>query len=356
MHGLTRTLFLALTMARCTAFMTLVHHPLPRHSLLHVNRFTEPIKPPTNPIRGLTDLGAAFWEFGRPHVLIGTGVGVVSTFRFADPMTPLPSQLASMLWASFLCSLINVYITGTNQIHDVPIDVINKPDLMIPSGRLRLSRARRFIKTALWGALILGGLPLPWNSRPLFILLFLSAGLGHLYSTPPFRFKRNPYLALLCIVLVRGILQPSLVYMHALGRARGLLRPDLVRLSGTMVYFSLLAVVIAVMKDVPDSIGDLAHGIGTFSLHYGSKRVMCFANWVHRILSLMAGMVFLLLTHQNLRLLRPWRVLLQTLIGWGFLREASLTPYHSRDAQKSYQRLWRFFYISYLILPLLAVF
>jgi len=44
--------------------------------------------------------------------------------------------------------LMNLYITGLNQITDVEIDKVNKPDLVIPAGDLRLRDASFIVVVA----------------------------------------------------------------------------------------------------------------------------------------------------------------------------------------------------------------
>ncbi len=96
--------------------------------------------------------------------------------------------------------LTNVYITGLNQLVDVDIDKINKPYLPIASGDLSHRSATGIVLGSLLGALYLTKESL----IPLRLTIILSSIVGTLYSLPPFRLKRFPLFAALCILLVRG--------------------------------------------------------------------------------------------------------------------------------------------------------
>jgi hypothetical protein len=98
---------------------------------------------------------------------------------------------------------MNVYITGLNQLLDIEIDRINKPDLPLASGELSPFAGSLLVAGALVLSLGLGWWH-PWlSTNALRITLLGSAVLGTLYSAPPFRLKRFPLLASACIITVR---------------------------------------------------------------------------------------------------------------------------------------------------------
>ncbi|CAN0387979.1 unnamed protein product, partial [Ectocarpus sp. 13 AM-2016] len=55
--------------------------------------------------------------------------------------------------------LINVFITGLNQITDVEIDKVNKPYLPIPAGNLTSRAAKLTVMLCLLGGAVLGLAP-----------------------------------------------------------------------------------------------------------------------------------------------------------------------------------------------------
>lgn len=147
------------------------------------------------------------WRFTRPHTFIGTALCVPTLHMYAAPAgAPLLTTrvLASILWALLPSGLINVYITGLNQVTDVEIDKINKPYLPIAAGQLSPFLATAVVLLSLVAGLGLGFLPSAYGSRALVFVLLASAFLGTSYSLPPLRLKRFPILAALCIIAVRG--------------------------------------------------------------------------------------------------------------------------------------------------------
>lgn len=144
------------------------------------------------------------WDFTRPHTILGSGISVLSLYAFAVP----PSKWFSFtFWKSISVSLfpallMNIYITGLNQVTDVEIDRVNKPYLPIAAGKLSLNSGIAIILTCLFGSLFLGRS----SDWPLQMTLIGSGILGTIYSLPPFRLKRYPFMAALCILGVRGAL------------------------------------------------------------------------------------------------------------------------------------------------------
>ena len=144
------------------------------------------------------------WDFSRPHTLIGTFLSIVTLFAFATPPSLWFTQkfASSLFFSLFLALLMNVYITGLNQITDVEIDKINKPYLPIASGQLSKQTAIFIVLSSLLASLSIGY----FGEFPLRMTLLGSAVLGTVYSLPPFRVKRFPFFAALCILVVRGSL------------------------------------------------------------------------------------------------------------------------------------------------------
>ena len=96
----------------------------------------------------------------------------------------------------------------------------------------------------------------------------VAAGLavGALYSLPPFRLKRFPVAASLCITGVRSLVVNLGVYWHFAGD----IAPPVWALCLFVLPFSFA---IAVLKDVPDLEGDRQFSIRTFTVRLGAERV-----------------------------------------------------------------------------------
>jgi len=112
------------------------------------------------------------WEFSRPHTIIGSVLSIVSLHLFAATapgaaVINISALGVALAWALVCGVLINIYVTGLNQIFDVEIDKINKPYLPIAAGHLSIPAAW----AVCLGSLLLGTLPsiiaYPFDKAPL---------------------------------------------------------------------------------------------------------------------------------------------------------------------------------------------
>ncbi len=139
--------------------------------------------------------------------MLGSAVCIPALTLYASPAGAAPSLLLllGVLYALPAALLMNVYITGLNQLLDIEIDRVNKPDLPLASGELSPLAGSLLVAGALCLSLVLGwGHPL-LSTRALRCTLLGSAVLGTLYSAPPVRLKRFPLLASGCIITVRCV-------------------------------------------------------------------------------------------------------------------------------------------------------
>jgi homogentisate phytyltransferase/homogentisate geranylgeranyltransferase len=146
------------------------------------------------------------WEFTRPHTIIGSILSIVSLHLFAASapglsVLNLSALGTALLWALVSGALVNLYVTGLNQLFDVEIDKVNKPYLPIAAGELSERRGWVLVLSAL----LLGTIPIalwyPYDPAPLLATTLGSALLGTAYSAPPVRLKRFPLLAAFCIIV-----------------------------------------------------------------------------------------------------------------------------------------------------------
>ena len=289
------------------------------------------------------------WDFSRPHTFIGTALCIPALHLFAVPGSTLFSlhTLRSIFYALLPSGLINIYITGLNQITDVDIDKINKPYLPIAANRLSKRNAIFVVLSCLFLALGFVYGPLSssvYITNALQGTIILSTILGTIYSLPPFRLKRFPLLAAFCILAVRGSIVNIGFYLHALvttiaantaqssiginelfvspttsttiSTAASLTTRSLPDLSTSTVssalaanlfnpisilkliirdpkcryvsfFYAVFGTVIALMKDVPDIKGDLQNNVRSYSVRKGASRIFKMAN------NLMASLFFL---------------------------------------------------------------
>jgi homogentisate phytyltransferase/homogentisate geranylgeranyltransferase len=276
-----------------------------------------------------------------------------------------PQSLASMAYAMVPALLMNLYITGLNQVTDVEIDKINKPNLPIAAGDLSMKGGIITILIALLSSLGMGFAHPFYGTQGLNVALWVSGILGTLYSLEPFRLKRFPLLAAFCIVSVRGAVINAGFFAHASAASFGnvgsvwqcLTRDPRCILSS--LYFAVFGIVIALMKDVPDVKGDAISNVRTFPVRLGQQRVF---SGMHRLLStLFVGVGASFLRGALLSPAAPLSVqvgrgivgMAAILAGWSVQKEAApVDPKDSKQVYNFYMHLWKLFYLSYLVLPL----
>lgn len=306
------------------------------------------------------------WRFTRPHTLIGSALAIPALHCLAAPslsqMISLP--VAASLVASMVPSLLmNLYITGLNQITDVEIDRINKPNLPIAAGILSRRAALVVVVVSLVASLTMGPMLYPQLSTAgLSFALWGSAILGTLYSLEPFRLKRFPLLAAFCIVAVRGTVINAGFFAHATAAAFGgassihhaLADPKCLLSSA---FFCVFGMVIALMKDVPDVIGDRKSNVRTLSVRLGQKRIFHAARQLLTGLFVGVGIGF---AQGALRAPSTALTLGRTIMagaglaaGWSVRQESQpVDPENPAQVYNFYMHLWKLFYLSYLVLPL----
>jgi homogentisate phytyltransferase/homogentisate geranylgeranyltransferase len=264
---------------------------------------------------------------------------------------------------------MNVYVTGLNQITDIDIDKVNKPYLPLPAGYLSRRHATWIVLSSLVTSLAVGVVV---GTQGLNIALWGSALLGTIYSVQPFRLKRFPALAAFCIIAVRGAIINASFFAHAQQAIMSSAAATIA--SGNTVvtvwqclttypacalsslFFGVFGLVIALMKDVPDVVGDRIANIKTFSVRIGQAQV--FAG-MRRLLSLLFWGVGVTFVKQAIRaptlVLTACRLLTGTAAiwaGWSVKRHARhINPEDSEQVYNYYMHLWKLFYISYLFLP-----
>ncbi|GKY99892.1 hypoxanthine-guanine phosphoribosyltransferase [Mayamaea pseudoterrestris] len=297
------------------------------------------------------------WRFTRPHTLIGSALAIPALHLLAAPSLSVLAQ--SSFWSSTLFCvvpslLMNLYITGLNQITDVEIDKINKPNLPIAAGILSKKDATIIVITSLIASLSMG--MLPGSSQGLRVALWGSAILGTMYSLPPFRLKRFPLWAAFCIVAVRGTIINASFYAHAkqLGVMACLKQDPACLLSS--LFYCVFGVVIALMKDVPDVAGDVRSNVRTFSVRLGQKRIFQVGkNILIGLFGAFAGGFVRGAVNAPTTALTVCRSIMGASCVAAMVSvqgaARNVDPMDSKQVYKYYMHLWKWFYLSYLSLP-----
>lgn len=307
------------------------------------------------------------WRFARPHTIVGSALAIPALHLLAAPSWRAACTVrtaASVAYALLPALLMNLYITGLNQITDVAIDKINKPDLPLAAGVLRRRDAVLTCVLALAGALWLGAAHPVYSTRGLRVALWGSGILGTLYSLEPFRLKRHPLLAAFCIVAVRGTIINASFFAHAKAAAFGVPTATVMgcvlsdpRCLFSTVFFGVFGVVIALMKDVPDVLGDKVSNVRTFSVRVGPQRIFHASRRLLTGLFVSCGAGFLRLAATaatpQLVACRAITALCSLAAAVSVRNEsATVDPESPSQVYKYYMHLWKIFYLSYLVLPL----
>ena len=330
------------------------------------------INTPTNLVSNFNKNFSAFWQFSRPHTVIGTSLSVLALFfislaemggdRFNFPLglyqylKPNLTLYTTQLLATWLACLAgNIYIVGLNQLEDIEIDKINKPQLPLASGAFSLQVGQGIV--AISGVLSL--LIAAVSGKFLFLMVAISLIIGTAYSLPPIRLKRLPIFAALCILIVRGLVVNLGLFFHFQATlftgnlASNLARNNLIIPNSIWVitwFILVFTIAIALGKDIPDMEGDKQYQINTFTIKLGKQTVfnICRAILTIAYLGMMiagliwlpqANLMFLVISHSIALGLLWWQ-------GWGVDLE------NQEAIARFYQFIWKLFFMEYLIFPL----
>ena len=207
------------------------------------------------------------WKFSRPHTIIGSTVSIVVLFLLqGGSLTDHYIILLTTLVSALGC---NVCITGLNQVIDVELDKINKPELPIASGELSIATAKKIVVVS--GIIAIGAAALlHWV---LFLLIAVILLLGIAYSVPPIQLKQHHLPAALAITIVRGVLVNIGMAIHFSVVLNGnyTIQPVIYPLT---IFISAFSLAIAWYKDLPDRAGDAHFGFRTFPLLYSPKTAL----------------------------------------------------------------------------------
>ncbi|PSB20264.1 homogentisate phytyltransferase [filamentous cyanobacterium Phorm 46] len=303
---------------------------------------------------------SAFWEFSRPHTIIGTTLSVMALYAIAQSSrlfaNPIFFPLA-FAWLACICG--NIYIVGLNQLEDVEIDKINKPYLPIASGAFSRKTGELIVIATGIIAVLTAVLQGPF----LLATVGVSLVIGTAYSLPPIRLKRFPFWAALCIFTVRGAIVNLGLFLHfnwvlGLGKAKSAFSGwswDSASLAipaevwVLTVFVIVFTFAIAIFKDIPDMEGDKQYNITTFTIELGKPAVFNLSRWVLTACYLgatLAGVVAL--SNVNLVFLAVAHFVALGLM-WFWSVKVNLDE--QKEIADFYQFIWKLFFLEYLIFP-----
>jgi homogentisate phytyltransferase / homogentisate geranylgeranyltransferase len=288
------------------------------------------------------------WKFSRPHTIIGTSLSVLALWTIAIATTHqnILSIGAIQLFGTWIaCLLGNVYIVGLNQLYDVEIDLVNKPDLPLASGKLSIIQGKWIVGITGILSIAIAACLGTWLLRT----VGLSLAIGTAYSLPPIRFKQYPLLAAFCILTVRGCIVNLGLFLHF---NRVLTGADTIPSSIWVLTLFILVftIAIAIFKDVPDLEGDRQYQIQTFTISLGKLNVFKLTRWAITIAylgTILAGVWiapainvwFLVSSHLGLLGLLWWR-------------SQDIDLDQKESIADFYQFIWKLFFFEYLLFPI----
>lgn len=317
------------------------------------------------------------WRFSRPHTLIGTSISITSILFlliFCTPNLPtggleiltkasgsqdkltkvvgfLPvasaaiSGLASILLPTLIvCLACNIFITGLNQIVDIDLDKINKPNLPLASGELSVKHGHLIVLIS--AAIAIVG---SWLIQPfLGMLISVIALIGAMYSLPPIQFKRHHLWAASAIALVRGPLINIGIAIHFATTLFGWPLIELPWLTPLVIFITAFSLGIAWFKDIPDTQGDQIHGFKTLAVVWSRKSAFFAGKWL-------VGLAYLALSTYwffvDVHVVAAMSHLLLFLLFW--TQSSKIRWELDSSVKRFYLFYWGLFFLEYLILPFL---
>ena len=214
---------------------------------------------------------SAVVALSRPFTLLAPALGMVAggaaALGFDGAFAPTGADVLHVALGALMAALLNVASNGVNQIYDLEVDRINKPERPLPSGAMTVRQA--WVVTVLAYAAALGVAALV--NQTLLAIVALTAFLTYAYSGPPFRTKRHWFFANFTIAIPRGFLLPLAGWVAVRGAADFAGAPLPRDAWYVAAAFGLFILGAASTKDFADMAGDRAGGCITLPLRFGVR-------------------------------------------------------------------------------------
>jgi 4-hydroxybenzoate polyprenyltransferase len=217
-----------------------------------------------------SDSTAKLWlELARPFTLVAPALGVVSgaiTAAGADPRDAWTAGLITYTAIGALMAMVlNAGNNALNQIYDLDIDRVNKPQRPLTSGRLPIRSAWAFTWITYAVALVLAYLVAPGGRHECFWIVVVAAIFTFAYSCPPLRTKTRGIWANVTIAIPRGVLL-KVAGWSCVKTIWGV-EPWFIG-----AIFGLFLLGASTTKDFADMKGDAQGGCRTLPILYGVRR------------------------------------------------------------------------------------
>ena len=215
-------------------------------------------------------MSAGRWiELSRPFTLVAPALGGVSGAITAAGAYPrdewtVPLVTYTVLGA-VMAAVLNAGNNALNQIYDLEIDRVNKPQRPLTSGRMTIREAWVFTIVTYAVALALAWIIAPTGRRECFWIVVAAAVATFVYSCPPLRTKQRGIWANVTIAVPRGVLL-KVAGWSCVKTIWGA-EPWFI---GTI--FGLFLLGASTTKDFADMEGDARGGCRTLPIIYGVRR------------------------------------------------------------------------------------
>ena len=214
-------------------------------------------------------LPALWLELARPFTLVAPALGVVSgaiTAAGAEPPDAWTTDLVAFTAVGALMAMVlNGANNALNQIYDLEIDRINKPQRPLTSGRLSIRDGWTFTWIAYAVALVLAWFIAPGGRHEAFWIVVVATIFTFIYSVPPLRTKQRGIWANVTIAIPRGVLL-KVAGWSCVKTIWGV-EPWFIG-----AIFGLFLLGASTTKDFADMEGDARGGCRTLPLLYGVRR------------------------------------------------------------------------------------
>jgi homogentisate phytyltransferase / homogentisate geranylgeranyltransferase len=285
-----------------------------------------------------------FWQFSRPHTIIGSACSITALYLLSLAGKPFAAH-ATVYWLTLLAAIAcNIFIVGLNQLMDIELDKINKPDLPLAAGTMSKATANIIIYSCLGIALMAA------YAASLLLLLIISVIIliGIAYSVPPVQLKKHHLPAAICITLVRGLIVNIGIFLHfnrAVNSSNSL--PGFMIVP--TIFIAAFSIAIAWFKDLPDTEGDAVFKFKTFPLLY-NKNLALWVGGAFVIIAYIIIITWAFTTGNNFLLYTHLLLLVLFMLN---LFSVKLSGHAS--VKRFYLRFWVFFFAAYIVFGVWAV-
>jgi 4-hydroxybenzoate polyprenyltransferase len=203
----------------------------------------------------------------RPFTLLPPAIGMISgALSAAGAGRALHHGVRAVLLVacgSLMAATLNAASNVLNQVHDLELDRINKPERPIPSGAVSVRAAHLFALGLYALAIVLAFLASPGAVPEVGWIVVFTAVLTWAYSSPPVRARNSWWFGPLVIAVPRGLL----LKVAGWGTLAPVLADREPWILGGVFFFYVLGA--APTKDFADMEGDRAGGAGSLPIRFG---------------------------------------------------------------------------------------